>query len=173
MRMSWRDQSGLTQSSTKDFCLFVSQLAIYHLSKPFLNNDIFANETAMTRVANAAAITLQTWSRTVLAKNQADANRLQQQAQEQRKSLELLEQVHSRPAGMEVWTRRALLVAACFALVGMNLQGGTHTQEILATSAPSNAVAVVVKESSRSLTQGLFGLLSEAVPSLAYVSRQG
>jgi hypothetical protein len=159
--------SAMLEGSTrfdKSFFLLTS-----HNSQPssLCHNQIFQTKRAMTRVANAAAITLQTWSRTVLSKIQVDA-RLQQA--QQRKSLEM-EKSYSRPAGMEVWTRRALLLAACFALVGMNLQGGS-TQEVMATS--SNVVVnVMVKESSRSLTQGLFGLVSEAVPSLLYSSRRG
>jgi len=111
----------------------------------------------MTRVSTAAAITLQTWSRTVLAKKEAYALEEEQKMKQLKaKSLESYEGTVS----IEVFARRFLLVAACIALVGITTQ--TSGPEMLATSP--------AKDSS-SPTK-MFQVVAGSIPSLLY-SRRG
>lgn len=110
----------------------------------------------MTRVSTAAAITLQTWSRTVLAKKEAYALEEEQKMKQLKaKSLESYEGTVS----IEVFARRFLLVAACIALVGITTQ--TSGPEMLATSP--------AKDSS-SPTK-MFQVVAGSIPSLLYARR--
>mmetsp|Transcript_1724 Transcript_1724/g.3040 ORF Transcript_1724/g.3040 Transcript_1724/m.3040 type:complete len:115 (-) Transcript_1724:129-473(-) len=95
----------------------------------------------MTRVANAAAITLQTWSRTVLAKNQ-----VQREREAHKKAILLEQDPFHQTASFEVVARRFLMVAACIALVSISTQtstidgGGSHVS-IMASSSSSSVEA--------------------------------
>ena len=120
---------------------------------PFIHQPINA-AAIMTRVSNAAAITIQTWSRTVLAKKQASAERQRQQMLKA-KSLDEFE----RAVSMEVVARRFLMVAACITLLGLTTQtaaAGGGPQVVLASSP-----AVDAESPSR-----VFQAIAGALPSL-------
>ena len=111
----------------------------------------------MTRVANAAAITLQTWSRTVLAQNQVSRKR-----EAQKKALLLEHDAFHPHASVEVVARRFLMVAACIALLGIS----THTS-IAADSGSSGGVSIMAS-SSGDAPPKVFTILAGALPSLLF-----
>lgn len=108
----------------------------------------------MTRVSDAAAVTLQTWSRTVLAKKEAEAlQHLKLMDQSKAKSL-----ASSEGASMELWMRRFLIVAACITLVGAIPSSAGDGPQVMATSS-------TVHETGQFK---LFSLVAGALPSLLH-----
>jgi len=111
----------------------------------------------MSRVSNAAAVTLQTWSRTVIAKKEASSLRYEKYMQQM--TLKSLDSSENMP--MEVLARRFLMVAACIALVGVTTQTTGGPQMLASSPAAQDTVG----------TTRIFQVIAGALPSLLHSTR--
>lgn len=113
----------------------------------------------MTRVSNAAAITLQAWSRTVLAKKEA-SDRLHEKQMRQSEAKASFFEDRGLNAGLVL--RRILVVATCVALVGVTTQAVGAPQMLASSPAlttsgtSSSSPAGIVQVAARSIQSLLF-----------------
>lgn len=112
---------------------------------------------SMSRVSTAAAVTLQTWSRTVLAKKEASSLRSMQL----RKTKSL---VHSDGMSFETLSRRFLMCAAAITLVGALTQTAGGPQ-MLASS------PVITAQDASDSPMRMISVIAGSLPSLLYSSR--